>query len=67
MLEYLLSGIKKMNEQEKFGCRKNTQRISFTKDFKRKALIELSKGRKPEEILTEATSAVLEINTTDGW
>ena len=54
-----------MNEKEKFGCKKNNLRISFSKDFKRKALIELAKGKSSQEIITQATFDILEINTID--
>ena len=54
-----------MNKKEQFGCKKNSQRISFSKDFKRKVLIELSKGKKAKEIITQAVSNILEIDTND--
>ncbi|MBQ8848610.1 MAG: hypothetical protein IJ003_06665 [Candidatus Gastranaerophilales bacterium] len=46
-----------------FSCKKNKERISFTKEFKRRALIELSKGKTPEDILNNATH--FDIKTSD--
>ena len=54
-----------MNKKEEFGCQKNNQRMSFTKEFKRKALVEFSKGKKAQEVLLDATNDILKIDTTD--
>jgi len=54
-----------MNTKDKFGCQNNNQRTSFTKEFKRKILIEFSKGRSARDIFEEATLNILKINTND--
>lgn len=51
--------------KDKFGCRENFQRISYTKSFKRRALLELVKGKLPQDILKSATKDILSFNTSD--
>ena len=54
-----------MNNKEYLGCRKNNQRLSFTKDFKRIVLIELSIGKKPEEVINKLLEGNLMIQSAD--
>ena len=52
--------------KQEFGFKKNSERMSFTKAFKRFVLIELSKGIKPELILNNSfKDKTFKIDTQD--
>ena len=57
--------VMRRNLKKELGCQKNNQRISFTKEFKRRVLLEVSKGRKPEEIFDEVVAKNFCIETND--